>query len=71
VNEIRDLAIMVDYLPKVDISPDSHTNYLLSVASGGVTDYLVTGDKRDVLSIKKYAGASIVSVSDFIKQIRP
>lgn len=41
---------MVDYLPKVDVSPDPYDNYLLSIASGGVADYFVTGDKKNVLS---------------------
>ena len=70
INELRDLSIMVEYPPKVDISPDPYDNYLLSIASGGVADYLVTGDKRDVLSIKKYAGTAIISVTDFLKQTR-
>ncbi len=68
INELRDLSIMVDYLPKVDISPDPYDNYLLSIASGGVADYLVSGDKMDLLALKKYDGVAIVSVSDFIKQ---
>jgi putative PIN family toxin of toxin-antitoxin system len=68
INEMRDLATIVDYLPVVSISPDPDDNYLLSIASGGVADYLVTGDKRDMLSIKKYAGTAIISVTDFLKQ---
>lgn len=68
INELRNLSIFVEYLPKVDVSPDPYDNYLLSIASGGKANYLVTGDKRDVLSIKKYEGTAIVSVSDFLKQ---
>jgi putative PIN family toxin of toxin-antitoxin system len=70
INEIRDLAVMVDDLPRVDVSADPADNYLLAIASSGAADYLITGDKRDVLSLKKYAGVSILSVSDFIKQTR-
>jgi predicted nucleic acid-binding protein len=59
---------MVDYLPVVDISPDPDDNYLLSISSGGLADYLVTGDKKDLLAIKKYDGTSIISVTNFLKQ---
>ena len=66
INDLRDLAIMVDDLPMVDISPDPYDNYLLAIASGGMADYLVTGDKLDLLALKRYDGTSIVSVTDFI-----
>ena len=70
INDLRDLAIMVDDLPMVDISPDPYDNYLLAIASGGMADYLVTGDKLDLLALKKYDGTSIVSVTDFIAKTR-
>ena len=68
INELRDLTTMVDYLPIVDISPDPDDNYLLSISSGGLADYLVTGDKKNLLAIKKYDGTSIISVTNFLKQ---
>ena len=70
INELRDLSIMVDDLPFVDVSPDPYDNYLLSISSGGSVDYLVTGDKLDLLAIKKFDGTAIVSVADFLKQTR-
>jgi putative PIN family toxin of toxin-antitoxin system len=70
INELRDLSIMVDNLPKVDVSPDPYDNYLLSICSGGLADYLVTGDKQDLLAIKKFDGTAIVSVAEFLKQTR-
>jgi putative PIN family toxin of toxin-antitoxin system len=70
INEIRDLAIMVDKLPIVDVSPDPYDNYLLAIASGGSADYLLTGDKRDILFIKKYEGVAILSVSEFLTRVR-
>ena len=69
INEMRDLATMIDYLPPVDISPDPCDNYLLSIASGGLADYFVTGDKRDMHSIKKFGGTSIVSAAEFTKKL--
>lgn len=69
VNELRDLAIMVETLPVVDASPDPYDNYLLSIASGGRADYLITGDKHDLLALKKYDGTLIVPVSDFLTEL--
>ncbi|MEI6729625.1 MAG: putative toxin-antitoxin system toxin component, PIN family [Pseudomonadota bacterium] len=68
INELRDLSIMVDYLPKVGVSPDPYDNYLLSIAIGGGADYFVSGDKTDLLALKKYDGVSIISVTNFLKQ---
>ncbi len=70
INELRDLSITVDDLPNVDISPDPYDNYLLSISSGGLADYLITGDKQHLLALKKFDGTSIISVTDFLKQTR-
>lgn len=70
VNELRDLATIVDPLLPVDVSPDPYDNYLLSIAVGGVADVLVTGDKRDLLALGKHHGTLITSVSDFLKTVR-
>ncbi len=69
INEIRDVAIIVSRLPNVDVSPDPCDNYLLAIAYGGAADYLVTGDKNDLLSIRKFQGVPIVSVTDFLQQV--
>lgn len=66
INELRGLAIVVKDLPAVDVSPDPYDNYLLSIATRGQADYLVTGDKHDLLALKKYGGTSIVAVSAFL-----
>ncbi len=70
INEIRDLATIVDNLPFVDVSPDPYDNYLLAISSGGLADYLVTGDKVHLLAIKKFEGTAIVSAADFFLQTR-
>ena len=41
-------------LPKVELSPDPDDNPLLATAIAGMADFLVTGDKRDVLSLGKW-----------------
>lgn len=67
VNELRSLATLVASPPEVDVSPDPYDNYLLAIASHGLADYLITGDKRDLLSLKKYQGTKIVSVAQFLE----
>jgi len=39
---------------RLSASPDPYDKYLLSIAVGGSVDYLVTGDKSDLLTLKKY-----------------
>ena len=65
-NELRDLAVVVKQLPVVTISPDPYDNYLLAMAAAGAADFLVTGDKRDLLALKLAAGTKIITVRDFL-----
>lgn len=66
VNDLRQIAVLVETLPPVDASPDPYDNYLLSIAWGGHADYLVTGDKPHLLALGSHAGTNIASVSDFM-----
>ena len=70
INELRDIAIVVDNLPNVTVSPDPDDNYLLAVAAAGAADYLITGDKRHLLGIGQYGTARIVTVRDFLTMNR-
>jgi uncharacterized protein len=66
INELRDIAIVVSHLPAVTLSPDPYDNYLLATAAIGSADFLVTGDKNDLLALKLYKGTKIVTVRDFL-----
>jgi len=66
INEIRDLAILLTELPVVTASPDPHDNYLLAIAASGSADFLVTGDKRDLLALRLFQGTKIITVRDFL-----
>jgi putative PIN family toxin of toxin-antitoxin system len=70
VHDLRELAIRVEALPLLDLSPDPYDNYLLAMAKGGAADYLITGDKRDLLSLSPSGGTKIVSVRDFLTLTR-
>jgi predicted nucleic acid-binding protein len=52
INELRESAVGVSNLPKVSASPDPYDNYLLATAVAGGADYLITGDKVDLLALK-------------------
>ena len=69
VNSIRALAAMVAKLPFVDASPDPYDNYLLSLAMAGQADLLVTGDKRDLLDLRRHAGTAIVTARQAIERL--
>jgi uncharacterized protein len=66
INELRDIAVVVKNLPVVTVSPDPFDNYLLATAAAGSADFLVTGDKRDLLALKLYEGTKIITVRDFL-----
>ncbi len=66
INEIRDLALLLTDLPVVTASPDPFDNYLLAMAASGSANFLVTGDKRDLLALKLYEGTKITTVRDFL-----
>jgi hypothetical protein len=50
-NELREPATLIAPLPLVERSRDPADNFLLSMAQAGKPDFLVTGDKQDLLSI--------------------
>ncbi len=70
VNELREIAVVVKDLPVVTVSPDPYDNYLLATAAAGSADFLVTGDKRDLLPLGLYGGAKIVTVREFLVLVR-
>lgn len=66
INELRDLAIVVENLPAVTVCSDPYDAYLLAIAAAGSADFLVTGDKRDLLGLRLHQGTKIVTVRDFL-----
>lgn len=66
INDLRKIAVMVPDLPTVTICPDPFDNYLLAMATAGSANFLVTGDKRDLLAIRLYEGTRITTVREFL-----
>jgi len=67
VSGLRRLAMVFDELPSVDLSPDPDDNPVLAMAVAGKADYLVTGDKRDLLSLGSVESTRIVSARTFVE----
>lgn len=70
INEVRNLAILMTDPPVVAVSPDPHDDYLLGIAKAGAADFLLTGDKSDVLALKLFDGTKIVTVRTFLTMHR-
>jgi uncharacterized protein len=69
VNQLRDLAIVVTNLPKVDRSPDPDDNHLLALAEAGEAQFLVTGDK-ELLSLKFHKFTNIATPAALVELLR-
>lgn len=66
INELREIAVVVERLPVVEACADPDDNYLLALAAAGAAEFLVTGDKRDLLGLRLYEGTRIITVRDFL-----
>ena len=54
-------AMLVEDLPDVDASTDPDDNLILATAIAGNADALITGDKGDLLVLKRVEGIPILS----------
>jgi putative PIN family toxin of toxin-antitoxin system len=66
INELKDVAIVLVDLPFITASPDPYDNYLLATAIAGSADFIVTGDKRDLLILKNFRSVKIVTVRELL-----
>ena len=68
VNGLRHQALLLGDLPDVELSADPDDNPLLAMAMAiaGEADYLVSGDKRDVLSLKNVGKTRIITARRFL-----
>ena len=56
-----------DQLPPIDLSPDPDDNIIIATAIAGKADYLVSGDKGDLLSLKSAENIPIVTARQMVK----
>jgi len=69
VNAIRHLAMDCDPLPLVELSPDPDDDWLLAVAQVSRADYLVTGDKSDLLALRHFGVTRILTAREFLDKL--
>ena len=69
VNGLKLRAHVYEHLPTVDLCIDPDDNPVLSMALESNADFLVTGDKRDLLSMVQIGQTPIVSAATFLKQL--
>ena len=66
---MRHFAELLTALPNVDVSEDPADNFLLAMAEAGEADYLATGDKRDVLALKRHGTTRIVTARRLLELV--
>jgi putative PIN family toxin of toxin-antitoxin system len=69
VNDLRRLALMGDPLPVVRRSPDADDDWLLALAEKIQADYLVTGDKSDLLPLDHHGTTRIVTARQLAERL--
>jgi putative PIN family toxin of toxin-antitoxin system len=65
---LRAFTITTKTKSRIDVIKESHDdNRILELAIDAKAAYLVTGDKKHLLSLGEYKGIKIVSVREFLK----
>jgi putative PIN family toxin of toxin-antitoxin system len=65
MNRLRQKAEVIESLARVSRSPDPTDDFLLALSEAGSADYLVTGDKNGLLSLKHHKTTKILSATTF------
>lgn len=66
INDLRELTEVLVRLPHIDRSRDPGDNFLLAMAVASTAEYLVSGDKRDVLALKSHGATHIVTTRQML-----
>ena len=66
LNAIQSLSVLLEKLPPANVSRDPHDDYLFAMAEAGDADYLVTGDRAGVLSIRRHGKTQVVTVRKMV-----
>ncbi len=62
-------AIVVEEIPKVDLSPDPDDNPVLAAAIAGGANLVGSGDKKHVLALGEVAGIPIVTARQALERL--
>ncbi|MCP1469663.1 hypothetical protein J3E64_001345 [Sphingobium sp. OAS761] len=69
VNQIGLVADMPVALPHVRRSPDPRDDFLLGLCEAGKADWLVTGNKDDLLALERHGSSRIVTATTLAHQL--
>ena len=69
INGLRYQALLLTDLPTLEVSPDPDDNPVLAMAVAGEADFLVSGDKRDLLALKVIEKTKIVTARNFLARL--
>jgi uncharacterized protein len=67
INLLRDKAIVLKELPEVAYSPDPDDNPILAAAIAAQAQYVVSGDKKHLLSLKAVKGIPVITACEFVE----
>lgn len=70
IRRLRKDTYKVKVTSNIDISKDNKDNRYLACALDGKADFLVTGDRKHLLSIEKIGKTKIISPKDFLEIIK-
>ncbi len=70
IEEVREVAEIVEVSSHIKaVSYPDEDNRVLECAVDGKADFIVTGDTKHILPLKKYGGIKILSPSEFLKHL--
>lgn len=67
INQLRKVATVVADIPRPDVSPDPHDDWMFGLAGKSAADYIVSGDKYHVLELGKYGTTRIVTLGGILE----
>lgn len=67
VNLLRKYADIQETLPRVDASPDADDNNIIATGIAGAANYIVSGDKKDMVKLEKVQGIPIITARQFVE----
>lgn len=68
INQIPAIAELPDRLPPVERSRDPRDDLLLALCEAGKVDWLVTGDKDDLLALERHGATMIATAARFERE---
>ncbi len=69
INGLRYQALVLTDLPALEVSPDPDDNPVLAMAVAGEADFLVSGDKHDLLALKVIEKTKIATARSFLARL--